>query len=197
MKLEKPKKQAKIMRNRYVFAALFAALIAVSGFFVVPLAGGVPVVLRNLFVVLAGTVLGSFYGGLAALIFLAAGVLGIPVFVISGGPGAFLTVLGGYLIGYFIGSLCAGLICGLPKIKDKKIKAVGLAKICIASFAGFALILLSGALYMMYLNSMTFKAAMIAGVYPFIPGDLLKLALAIPLALKLRPIAARYINPDE
>jgi len=123
--------------------------------------------------------------------------LGIPVFVISGGPGVFLTVLGGYLIGYFIGSLCAGLICGLPKINEKKTIGIGLAKICIASFAGFTLILLSGALYMMYLNSMTFKAAMIAGVYPFIPGDLLKLALAIPLALKLRPIAARYTNPDE
>ena len=196
METEKTKIHAKIIRNRYVFAALFAALTAVSIFFTIPLAGGVPIVLRNLFVVLAGLVLGSFYGGLSALIFLAAGVLGIPVFVIPGGPGAFLTNLGGYLAGYFIGSLCAGLICGLPKINEKKNKIFLFVRLCIASFVGFALILLCGALYMMYLNSMTLRAAMIAGVVPFIPGDILKFIISIPLALKLRPVAARYINPD-
>ncbi len=58
----------KITRNRYVFTAVFAAMIAVSGFFIVPLPGGVPIVLKNMFIVLSGTVLGSFYGGLAVLI---------------------------------------------------------------------------------------------------------------------------------
>ena len=185
-----------VHRNRYVFAALFAALIAVSGFFIIPLPGGVPIVLKNLFVVLAGTVLGSFYGGIALLVFLAAGVLGVPVFVIPGGPGVFLTSLGGYLIGYFIGSLSAGLICGLPKTCEKKIKPAIFIRLCIASFAGFALIVLAGAFYMFFLNSMSLKAAMMAGVIPFIPGDLLKFAISVPLALKLRSIAARYLNPN-
>ena len=49
---------------------------------------------------------------------------------------------------------------------------------------------------MMFLNSMSFKAAITAGVVPFILYDLIKLAISIPLALKLRPIAARYINSD-
>ncbi|MDR0301651.1 MAG: biotin transporter BioY [Treponema sp.] len=184
------------MRNRYVFAAAFAAMIAVSGFFIVPLPGGIPVVLKNMFVVLSGTVLGSFYGGLAVIIFIIAGLIGIPVFVIPGGPGVFLTPLGGYIAGYFVASLCAGLICGLPKISEKKVRPLFLTRLCLASFLGFAIIDLCGALYLMYLNSISFKMAVVAGIVPFIPGDLLKFALSVPLALSLRPISARYINPD-
>ena len=187
----------KLERNRYVFAAVFAAMIAVSGFLIVPLPGGVPIVLKNLFVVLSGTVLGSFYGGIAVLILIAAGLLGIPVFVIPGGPGVFLTPLGGYITGYFIASLCAGLVCGLPKVNEKKIKAAFAIRLGIASFSGFLLILLCGVFYMMFLNSISFKAALTAGLVPFILGDSIKFAVSIPLALGLRPVAARYINPGE
>jgi biotin transport system substrate-specific component len=191
-------KQVNIMskntRNRYVFSVVFSALIAISGFLIIPLPGGVPIVLKNMFVVLAGTVLGSFYGGLSLLVFIAAGLIGIPVFVIPGGPGVFLTPLGGYIAGYFAASLCAGLIAGLPKTSEKKIRPLFLVRLCIASFTGFAIILLCGSLYMMYLNSMSLKAALAAGILPFLAGDAIKLVISIPLALKLRPIAARYLN---
>jgi len=187
----------KSTRNRLVFAAVFAAMIAVSNFFQIPTPVGVPIVLKNMFVVLSGTILGSFYGGVAALILIAAGLVGIPVFVIPGGIGVFNTPLGGYIIGYFFASLCAGLCCGFPRISEKKISLVPLIRLCIASFLGFALILACGSLYMMFLKSMTLKAAFLAGTVPFIIGDLIKLALSIPLALALRPIAARYINDEE
>jgi len=188
---------SKSVRNRLVFAAVFAAMIAVSNFFQIPTPIGVPIVLKNMFVVLSGMVLGNFYGGIAVLILIGAGLIGIPVFVIPGGIGVFNTPLGGYIIGYFIASLCAGLVCGLPKINEKKISLVPLIRLCIASFLGFALILACGSFYMMILKSMTLKAAFIAGTVPFIAGDLIKLALSIPLALALRPIAARYINNEE
>ena len=184
-------------RNRYVFAAMFAALIAVSSFFIIPLPGGIPIVLKNMFVVLSGTVLGSYYGSIAILIFLAAGVLGVPVFVIPGGPGAFLTPLGGYLAGYFLGSLISGLICGLPKTSERTMNIKFTIRLVFASLIGFSLIVLSGAFYLMYLNSIPFTVAIVAGVVPFIPGDIIKLILSVPIALKLRPIAARYVNPNE
>jgi biotin transport system substrate-specific component len=187
----------KSVRNRLVFAAVFAAMIAVSNFFQIPLPGGVPIVLKNMFVVLSGTILGSFYGGIAVLILIAAGLIGIPVFVIPGGIGVFNTPLGGYILGYFAAALAAGLICGLPKISEKKITPIPLIRLCIASFSGFALILACGSLYLMFLKSMTLKAAFAAGTVPFIAGDLIKLAISIPLALALRPIAARYINNEE
>jgi len=185
----------RIIRNRFVFAAVFAALVAVSGFIIIPLPGGVPLVLKNLFVVLAGTVLGSFYGGIALLIFIGAGILGAPVFVVPG-VGAFNTPLGGYIIGYFLAALISGLICGLPKIEEKKVRLLFTVRLCIASLSGFTAILLCGSVYLMFLNSMSLGAALIAGVVPYIAGDLIKLAISIPLALKLRPIAARYLNCD-
>jgi len=192
------KKSSGITRNRYVFAAVFAALIAVSGFIRFPVPGSVvPVVLKNLFVVLSGTVLGSFYGGIAVVILVSAGLVGIPVFVISGGIGVFLTPLGGYIIGYFFAALAAGLVCGLPKVTEKKVNTFLLVRVCIGSFLGFLLIDFCGVFYMMLLNSLSFKAALLAGLVPYILGDIIKLIVSIPLALALRPIAARYINPDE
>ena len=188
-------KSPKILRNRCIFAASFAAMIAVSGFLIIPVPGiPVPIVLKNLFIVLSGTILGSFYGSIAVLIFIAAGLIGVPVFVIPGGIAVFTTPLGGYILGYFLASLAAGLICGLPKTSEKKVRMVFLLRLVLASFLGFIIILLCGVFFMMYLNSMTFKAAMAAGFLPFIIGDLVKFILSIPLALKLRPIAARYIN---
>jgi len=189
-------KNPRTTRNRLVFAAVFAALIAVSNFFQIPTPLGVPIVLKNMFVVLSGTVLGSFYGGIATLILIGAGLVGIPVFVIPGGVLVFYTPLGGYIIGYFVGSLCAGLVCGLPKISEKKLRPLPVIRLCIGSFLGFALILVCGSLYMILLKSMTLKAAFLAGTVPFIIGDLIKLALGIALALALRPIAARYINNE-
>jgi len=183
--------KSKMIRNRLVFSAMFTALIAVSGFFIIPL-GPVPIVLKNLFVVLSGVVLGSFYGGISLLIFIAAGLVS-PLFVFPG-PGAFLTPLGGYIIGYFLASLTAGIIAGIPKITERKFQLFNLIRISIASFLGFAVILFCGMFYMMILFSMTLTAAFMAGVLPFIAGDLIKLVICIPLALKLRPIAARYIN---
>jgi len=186
----------KSTRNRFVFAAVFAAMIAVSNFFQVPTPIGVPIVLKNMFVVLSGTVLGSFYGGIAVLILIVAGLIGIPVFVIPGGIGVFNTPLGGYIIGYFIASLCAGFVCGLPKISEKKFSPLPLVKLCLASFLGFALILVCGSLYIMLLKTMTLKTAFLAGTVPFIIGDIIKLTISIPLAFALRPIAARYINSE-
>jgi biotin transport system substrate-specific component len=193
-------KISKSVRNRLAFSAVFAALIAVSNFFQIPTPLGVPIVLKNMFIVLSGTILGNFYGGFSVLILIAAGLIGIPVFVIPGGIGVFNTPLGGYITGYLIASLCAGLVCGLPKINERKIKPVPFIRVCIGSFLGFALILACGSLYMMLLKfskePMTLKAAFLAGTAPFIIADIIKFALSIPLALALRPIAARYINNE-
>jgi len=190
-------KNSRSLRNRLVFAAVFAALITVSNFFKIPIPGlAAPVVLKNMFVVLSGTILGSYYGGITVLVLIFAGVIGIPVFVIPGGIGVFNTPLGGYLIGYFIGSLCAGLVCGLPKVSEKYFKPVPFIRLCIASFLGFALILVCGSLYIMLLNSMTLKAAFLAGAAPYIIADSIKFVLSIILAFELRPIAARYINNE-
>jgi biotin transport system substrate-specific component len=199
--------QRKAVSRGGVFIALFAALICVSSFWVVPFVPGVPIVLKNLVVVLAGALLGTWRGGAAAGLFLLAGILGLPVFVNAGGFAAFLSPTGGYLFGYVPASLVSGFIAGRPSITDKmnkKRKKTALfygVRIIAALFAGFLVILLCGASWLTVLNGRSVSpqpafAVFLGGILPFIPADGIKFVLSIPLTFALRPIAARYINPQ-
>jgi biotin transport system substrate-specific component len=189
------------VKNRGVFTALFAALICLSSFWTIPLVPGIPLVMKNLVIVLSGVLLGSWYGSAATLLFLLAGVLGLPVFANAGGIAAFLSPAGGYMAGYVLGALAAGLVAGKPGIRDKKPGALYSLRIAAALFLGFAIILFCGALRLMHMgrpeNPEEMLGLFLGGILPFIPGDLIKFALSVPLALTLRPVAARYVNPAE
>jgi biotin transport system substrate-specific component len=183
-----------------VFTALFAALICLSSFWTIPWIPGIPVVMKNLVVVLSGVLLGTWYGAAAAALFLLAGVLGLPVFANAGGIGAFLSPAGGYMAGYVLGALAAGFVAGRPKIQDKKPGFLYSLRIAAALFLGFTVILLCGALQLMYINSLRevpqgMLNVFLGGIIPFVPADSIKFILSLPLALSLRPVAARYINP--
>ena len=186
-----------------VFIALFAALICVSSFWMVPFIPGIPIVLKNLVVVLAGVLLGSWRGAAAAALYLLAGLLGLPVFANAGGFAAFLSPSGGYLYGYVVAALVAGLIAGTPSIRDKKLSLLYVFRIVVALLAGFLVILVCGGLWLVVLNGKSVVAqsahsaigVFLGGILPFIPADGFKFALAIPTTFVLRPIAARYVNP--
>ena len=83
-----------------VYASLFAALTAVGAFLALPI-GPVPIVLQNMFVFLAGLLLGSRWGLASVGVYLLAGAVGLPVFAGGlGGLGRLIGPTGGYLIGY-------------------------------------------------------------------------------------------------
>jgi biotin transport system substrate-specific component len=188
------------VKRTSVFIALFAALICLSGFWTVPLVPGIPIVMKNMVIVLSGVLLGTWYGAAAAALFLLAGILGLPVFANAGGVAAFLSPAGGYMIGYVLGALAAGLVAGKPKIRDKKPGFLYSLRIAAALFLGFTVILLCGALRLVYMNSLPETAALkvfLGGIVPFVPGDSIKFVLSVPVALALRPVAARYINPAD
>ena len=67
-----------------VYASLFAALTAVGAFLAIPI-GPVPIVLQNMFVYLAGLLLGGRWGLASVGVYLLAGASGLPVF--AGGLG--------------------------------------------------------------------------------------------------------------
>ncbi|RLC01276.1 MAG: biotin transporter BioY, partial [Deltaproteobacteria bacterium] len=82
-----------------VYASLFAALIAAGAYISVPI-GPVPIVLQNLFVFLAGLLLGSKWGLACVGVYLLAGACGLPVFAGgTGGIARFAGPTGGYLLG--------------------------------------------------------------------------------------------------
>jgi biotin transport system substrate-specific component len=185
--------------NRSAFIALFAALISIASFIAIPVGAlGVPIVLQNMIVVLAGVVLG-IEGAAAVALFMVLGALGFPVF--SGGRSGiapFFAPAGGYLIGYLFAAFFAGLIAGRPSLLNGK---ENFLKIFAASVLGFLIIYLAGtprlAQIIMQTKNISFvesiKPAIVGGVLPYIIGDAIKLIILIPLALKLRPVVARYL----
>ena len=172
-----------------VFTALFAALICAGALIAIPV-GPVPIVLQNAFAILSGLILGPIAGAGSVALFLLAGALGFPVF--SGGRGG-LAVLagptGGYLAGYLIAAFVAGLIANRVLSAPRK-KA--LPVIICATLAAFLCIYIPGILVLGHALGLSTGDAIAKGFIPFIAGDLIKILVLVPIALKLGPVVARY-----
>ena len=188
---------SKIVRS--VFVALFAAIISIGCVIAIPLPGGVPITVQNLFCILAGSILGSFYGAISVFIWMILGVVGIPVFANAhGGVAIILGPTGGYMWGYALGSLFVGILLGTPRCTENKKDWRFIAKIAVVSFIAYVLVYLPGIPWFMHVMAgkgkpQTFTSALRLTFIPFIPGDLLKWVITIPLTALLRPIAARYL----
>ena len=92
---------AKSRTYKMILVALFAALIAVGAFIRVPVPL-VPFTMQTFFVVLAGMLLGKKLGAASALVYLAIGLIGIPVFTQGGGIGYVLKPSFGDMIGFIV-----------------------------------------------------------------------------------------------
>ena len=105
----KPAEEAAPLRPM-IYASLFAALTAVGAYLFVPI-GPVPIVLQNMFVFLAGLLLGSRWGLASVAVYLLAGICGLPVFAGgTGGIGRFAGPTGGFLLGYLPAVFLVGWI---------------------------------------------------------------------------------------
>jgi len=163
-----------------VYAALFAALTAVGAFIAIPI-GPVPIVLQNLFVLLAGLLLGSRWALASVGIYLLAGACGLPVFAGGqGGIGRIVGPTGGYLLGYLPAVYVIGVISentGQRVVWD-----------VIAMILGSVLIYACGVTWLKVLTGMLWPKALAVGMFPFLIGDAIKIAVAVPIAKAVRPI---------
>jgi biotin transport system substrate-specific component len=166
--------------QQMVYASLFAALTAVGAYIYIPI-GPVPIVLQNLFVLLAGLLLGSRWGFTSIGIYLLVGAIGIPVF--AGGKGGiahFLGPTGGYLIGFAISALITGFIAERSNGRT----ATDILAVVIGSLVTYAF----GAPWLKVVTGMTWAKALMVGMVPFLPGDALKASAAVVLARSIRPM---------
>lgn len=181
--------------KKIVFTALFAALTAVCGFISIPVPDTpIPIVLQNMLVVLTGLMLGPVWGVAATVLFLAVGALGLPVF--SGGTGGiarFMGPTGGFLYGYAFATLAAGLIAQRPKHGVK----TPMLRLVLATVLGFVVMYIPGVLHFMKVMGKTFSQTMTLCVVPYIPGDIVKMVVAVLLSSKLRITASSYIFKDD
>jgi biotin transport system substrate-specific component len=157
---------------RAISACLFAALISVGAYIAFPIPGTpVPIVLQNMFILLAGMVLGPWWGLVSVVFYLALGAMGLPVF--SGGTGGlarFAGPTGGYLIGYLPAVIIAGLIARAGRHRWYWN--------CAGALAGMAVVYFLGLLRLKTVLNIDWAKALATGMLPFIPGDLLKIAAA-------------------
>ena len=198
------------MKNQSIikvsFVALFAAIICVGCFIRIPL-GVIPIVLQNALCILCAVLLGGVLAGAPAALFLLAGLIGLPVY--SGGTGGLAVWLGptgGFLPGYLLGAVAAGFIAGKPKVTEKKVTVKLVVRITLAVLAGLVIIYIPGVIRFSYWATAAGKVpvektalayTMAACVLPYIPGDILKAVIAVPVALKLRPVLAQYLYESD
>ena len=171
-----------------VYASLMAALMAVGAFVAIPV-GPVPIVLQNLFVLLAGLLLGGWWGVASVAVYLLAGAAGLPVFSgARGGPGHLVGPTGGYLIGY----LPAVFVVGLISHRGRFTVLADVVAMVVGSLIVYAL----GVAWLKIVTGMTLGKTMAAGVYPFVFGDAVKIAAAVPIARIARPRLIRETPPS-
>jgi biotin transport system substrate-specific component len=163
-----------------VYASLFGALTAAGAYLFIPI-GPVPIVLQNMFVFLAGVLLGSRWGLASVAIYLLAGLCGLPVFAGgTGGIGRILGPTGGFLLGYLPVVFLIGLVAEQrPGRMTWDVAAM---------LAGTVVLYACGVAWLKWVTAMPLGKALAAGMLPFLPGDALKIAAAALIARAVRPV---------
>lgn len=160
----------KMTTETITLIAMMTALTCVLAPLSIPI-GPIPISLTNLVIYFGLYILGAKKETLSYIAYILIGMVGVPVFSgFTGGPGKLIGPTGGYIIGFIPMAVLAGI--GIEKAKGKFLP--GMLAMAVGSVVYFIL----GTLWLSYQGQMDFMAAFFVGVVPFIPGDLMKMALA-------------------
>lgn len=165
----------------------FALLTALAAQITIPLAfTPVPISGQTFAVLLSGGLLGAKRGGLAQLLYVSLGALGLPVY--ANGQGGWESATGstlGYLVGFVVAAVVVGALA--DRQADRQVitalPAFALGSTIILAFGAIGLSLRLGVPMVGSEGS-----AWSLGVAPFLAGDVLKVALAgftLPLGWRL------------
>ena len=160
----------KFSTRQLAVIGVMTAVTCVLAPFSLPI-GPVPISLTNLAIYFSLYALGAKLGCVS--------YIGVPVFSgFTSGPGKLLGPTGGYLIGFLPMALIAGLL--IDKFISRRV-------ICLLGMvAGTIVAYAFGTIWLAYQAGMDWKAALMAGVIPFIPGDLGKMLLAMIAGPQIR-----------
>ena len=162
---------ARTPRTRALGILLAAGALALGSQFALPIPGTpVPLTLQPLVVVLAGLLLGPVDGAAAMVVYLVAGLAGLPVFAPIGAPGLarLLGPTGGYLLAYPVAAAVAGRFgAGKSSYTTRSL----------AAMAGIVVLYLGGLTQLAVITGSLGLAA-IMGVVPFVAADAVKALVA-------------------
>lgn len=161
-----------------VLCALFAALMAVGAWIAIPMSSGISVTLQLMAIMTCASLLQPRYAALSVTAYALVGFVGLPVFAgFTGGAGKLLGVTGGYIIGFIPAAFVTSLI----------IHQWGrqLWKQAIAMVLGVALCYAFGSVWFMVSLKRTLSQTLALCVIPYIPFDLIKIAVSLLLSKAL------------
>ena len=173
-----PNTKTRFSIHQIAMIAVMTAVTCVLAPLSLPI-GPVPISLTNLVIYFSLYILGMKKGTISYLIYLLIGLVGIPVFSsFTGGPGKLFGPTGGYLIGFIPLALIAGFF--IDHYRDKKVLCF------IGMILGTAVCYALGTAWLAFQAHMTFQAALMDGVILFLPGDFIKMILALLIAPQIR-----------
>ena len=164
-----------------VLIALFAALIALCAWITIP--SFVPFTMQTFAVFMAASLLGGKRGTLAVLVYILLGAVGLPVFSgFNSGLGYLAGKTGGYIIGFIALALT---MWGVTKIGGRGWVARGIGMV-----AGLLVCYAFGTAWFMnvYIRTsgpVTLMTVLSWCVIPYIIPDLVKIALALYLSIRI------------
>jgi biotin transport system substrate-specific component len=163
--------------REFAVSAVFAAMTAAGGLISIPFFP-VPLSLQTFFVYLSVLTLrrSAF---LSQIIYLLMGLVGLPVF--ARGMSGYATLLGptgGFLFGFIFGTFCSGLL--LDVMKGWRYAEILSLLLCAGIVFGL------GWVWLAYWLNWDIAMAFWLGVLPFLPGDAVKVILALVVGKRIR-----------
>lgn len=183
--------ETKTKSNIYPLAmtAMMAAVISAVSPFAVPI-GPISLSLCTLLLYMTPYILGWQRGALATLVFILLGMVGMPVFTgFQGGIGKVLGPTGGYIAGYIPLVIITGLaIRFFPR--NRVFQFLGM-------IAATAVLYTLGTAWFCVQSQSDLQRALGLCVLPFIPGDLIKMVIAMAAGPELRKQLVRAgVHPE-
>lgn len=169
----------KLKTKQMVLIALMTAVTCVLGPLSIPLPfSPVPISLTNFVIFLSIFVLGMKNGTISFIVYLLLGAVGVPVFSsFRGGLAILAGPTGGYLIGFIFLALIMGF--ALEHFDRKLVPTI------IGMILGMAVCYAFGTVWLAKLLSLSFKEGLAMGVIPYLPGDAVKIIIAVIVGPKL------------
>ena len=161
------------------YMALMTALLVLCAWLTIPL-GPVTFTMQTFGVFAALGILGGRRGTVAILVYLALGLVGLPVFSgFSGGPAGFMTPTGGYLLGFLAAALLYWGLTGRG-VPQAPAMILGLLA-CYAFGTAWFFLLYGGDLW----------GILTLCVLPYVVPDCLKLILALAVTRRVSRAISR------
>ncbi|WP_048189844.1 biotin transporter BioY [Methanobacterium sp. SMA-27] len=176
--------------NKLVMAFFMACITGLMAQIIIPLPWTpVPITAQTFAVLIAGILLGRYWGGLSMVIYLLIGFVGVPWFTgMTGGIGVITGATGGFLIGFILTALFLGYF------SDNYINARGFKSMLVLLLvSNFAFIYIPGLIGLgawLYVVNGTIPGIwtlLVMGLLPFLIGDLIKIGGAAALAKAVTP----------